>query len=144
MGDMLQGGGNRWLGMLFGMTTRLPWSSDKVKADPRPVWKIWDDFQIQDAEMIGFWEENQPVKTNNNNVKVTVYKKDGRSLLSIGNFSDEEQSVSLKIDFEVLGLNAKSIKLHAPEIKDFQLANEWNISDEITIEARKGFLIYLE
>ncbi|MCG8520779.1 MAG: DUF6067 family protein, partial [Pseudomonadales bacterium] len=51
MGDMLQGGGNRWLGMCFGMTTRLPWSSDKVKADPRPVWKIWDEFGIEEAEM---------------------------------------------------------------------------------------------
>ena len=44
---MFQGGGDRWLGMLFGMTTRLPWSSDKVKADPRPIWKIMDDFQSE-------------------------------------------------------------------------------------------------
>ena len=34
MGDMLQGGGNRWLGMVYGMTARMPWTS---AADPRPV-----------------------------------------------------------------------------------------------------------
>ena len=43
MGDMLQGGGNRWLGMVYGMTARMPWTG---AADPRPVWKVWDDFGI--------------------------------------------------------------------------------------------------
>ncbi|MHA1452574.1 MAG: glycoside hydrolase domain-containing protein, partial [Promethearchaeota archaeon] len=28
MGEMLQGGGNRWLGMVYGMSTRLPWISE--------------------------------------------------------------------------------------------------------------------
>ena len=144
MGDMLQGGGNRWLGMLFGMTTRLPWSSDKVKADPRPVWKIWDEFQIQDAEMIGFWDDNSPVSTSHADVKATVYKKDGRTLISIGNFSDSSKSILLKIDFEKLGLDADNIKIIAPAIKDFQTEKEWKVGDKITVDARKGWLIYIE
>ena len=41
--------GNRFRGMLYGMTARMPWDSDKFKADPRPVWKLWDDFGIADA-----------------------------------------------------------------------------------------------
>jgi len=144
MGDMLQGGGNRWLGMLFGMTTRLPWSSDKVKADPRPVWKIWDEFKIQDAEMIGFWNENSPIETNHSDVKVTLYKKQGKSLISIGNFSDSSKSISLKIDFEKLGLDADKVKLVAPAIYDFQTNMKWEVSDKITIDAKKGWLIYIE
>ena len=144
MGDMLQGGGNRWLGMLFGMTTRLPWSSDKVKADPRPVWKIWDEFEIQNAEMIGFWSENSPIATNHSDVKVTLYKKQGRSLISIGNFSNKAQEISLKIDFEKLGLDADNVKLVAPAIYDFQTKKEWKIGDKITVDSKKGWLIYIE
>jgi hypothetical protein len=144
MGDMLQGGGNRWLGMLFGMTTRLPWSSDKVKADPRPVWKIWDEFQIDDAEMIGFWDDNSPVSTTNSDVKATLYKKQGKSLISIGNFSDSSKNISLKIDFEKLGLNADNVKLVAPAIHDFQTKKEWKMGEKINVEARKGWLIYIE
>ena len=30
MGDMLQGGGNRWLGMVYGMTVRHPWTTEGV------------------------------------------------------------------------------------------------------------------
>lgn len=143
MGDMLQGGGNRWLGMLFGMTTRLPWSSDKVKADPRPVWKIWDEFQIQDADMIGFWEDDCPVKTTNDDVKVTVYKKPGCTLISLGNFSDKGKVVELKFNFEALGLNPEKVKLVAPEIEDFQVHTEWKIGEQIRVEPRKGWLIYV-
>ena len=144
MGDMLQGGGNRWLGMLFGMTTRLPWSSDKVKADPRPVWKIWDEFEIQNAEMIGFWDDNSPVETNDADVKVTLYKKPGKSLISIGNFSNNPKEISLKIDFEQLGLNAGSAKLVAPAIYDFQTKKEWKPGDKISVDSKKGWLIYIE
>lgn len=143
-GDMLQGGGNRWLGMLFGMTTRLPWSSDKVKADPRPVWKIWDEFQIQDSEMIGFWEDNCPVIASNVDVKVTVYKKPERTLISIGNFSDKPQSVSLSINFNKLGIGQRNAKLLAPEIQDFQNEKEWKVGDKIIIEPKKGWLIYVK
>ncbi len=143
MGDMLQGGGNRWLGMLFGMTTRLPWSSEKIKADPRPVWKIWDEFHIQDAEMIGFWEDKPLVTTTKSDVKATVYKKQGKSLIAIGNFSDKPQTISLKIDFEKLGIDPKETTLFAPEIQDFQTAKQWKTGDEITVGPRKGWLVYV-
>ena len=46
MGDMLHGGGNKWLGMVFGMTTRLPWTTEGVTCDPVAVWRIWDEFGI--------------------------------------------------------------------------------------------------
>jgi len=144
MGDMLHGGGNRWLGMLFGMTVRHPWLTEGVTCDPRPVWKIWDEFEIQEAKMIGFWEDETLISTNDRNVKVTFYKKDDKSLVAIGNFSDSPQTVTLKINFEKLGLNPDKVKLIAPEIKDFQLAQQWNVNEEIMVEPRKGWLIYLE
>jgi len=64
MGDMLQGGGNRWRGMLFGMTARLPWES----SGPRPVWKVWDEFGIGQARMLGWWEKECPVRTGREDV----------------------------------------------------------------------------
>ena len=144
MGDMLHRGGNRWLGMLYGMTVRHPWMTDGVICDPRPIWKIWDEFQIQDAEMIGFWEDSCPVKTSHPDVKATVYKKEGKTLISIGNFFDSPKTISLKINFEELGLNPEKVKLIAPEVQDFQTAKEWNIGKKITVDARKGWLIYLK
>ena len=98
MGDMLHAGGNRWLGMLFGMTVRHPWHTEGVTCDPRPVWKVWDSFKIQDADMIGFWENNTPVTTSSEVVYATCYVKNGETLIAIGNFSDKEEKVKLNID----------------------------------------------
>lgn len=144
MGDMLHGGGNRWLGMLFGMTTRLPWTSEKVKADPRPVWKIWDDFDIQNAEMVGFWEEEPLVTTSNPVVKVTVYKRQDRSLIAVGNFSDEAQRIKLKFNKNTLGINNSKAVLKAPEIENFQISNQFELDDEIIVEPRKGWILFIE
>lgn len=144
MGDMLHAGGNRWLGMVFGMTVRHPWYTEGVICDPRPIWKIWDEFGIHESEMVGFWEDKTFVSTNDPDVKATVYKKQGRSLISIGNFSDSAKAISLNIDFDSLNLDKKKVKFVAPDILDFQDKKEWKLQDQIKVEARKGWLIYIE
>ncbi|TSA33982.1 MAG: hypothetical protein D4R64_12940 [Porphyromonadaceae bacterium] len=144
MGDMLQGGGNRWLGIVFGMTVRYPWTSEGVLCDPRPVWKIWDEFKIQDSKMMGFWETGCPVQTDMTEVKATVYVRPGKVLLSLGNFSDKTQKVKLLIDWKALGLNPDKCRIYAPEIENFQPARTIYPNDTIPVEARKGWLIFLE
>lgn len=143
-GDMLYRGGNRWLGMQYGMTVRYPWYTEGINCDPRPVWKIWDEFGVADAAMFGFWEQNPAVSTSDHAVKVTAYCKQGRTLLSIGNYSDETKTICLSIDWSQLGLDSQKVILIAPEVKDMQPAHEWQINDEIRIEPRKGWLIYLQ
>ena len=143
MGDMLYRGGNKWLGMQYGMTVRHPWFTEGVICDPRVVWKIWDDFGIADAEMIGFWEADSPVKASDDDVKITAYKKSGKVLLSIGNYSDEVKKIRLSVDWKALGFKAPA-KLIIPDIPDFQKAKKYTLQDEIEIEPRKGLLLYLK
>ncbi|MDD4698100.1 MAG: DUF6067 family protein [Fermentimonas sp.] len=143
MGDMLHGGGNRWLGMQYGMTVRPPWLTEGVMIDPRPIWKIWDEFGIADSKMIGFWEENIPISSDNPDVQITSYVKGDSVLISIGNYSDELQEISLKIDWNGLGINPQNARLIAPEIDDFQPGISIKPSDMIRVEPRKGWLFYL-
>ncbi len=144
MGDMLHAGGNRWLGMLYGMTVRHPWLTEGVTCDPRPVWKVWDDFGIEYSRMVGFWEENPVVLTNSEKVKATTYVKDGKALIAVGNFSDQERTCQLRIDWKALGLTPDKASLYAPAIKDYQPSAVWNASDVITVKARQGWLIVVE
>ncbi|MFH0760371.1 MAG: glycoside hydrolase domain-containing protein [Bacteroidota bacterium] len=143
MGDMLQGGGNRWLGMAFGMTVRHPWTTEGVLCDPRPVWKIWDEFKIEESRMTGFWEDDCPVKTDKPDVKATVYSQQGKSLISIGNFGDQNQNINLIINWKALGLNPDKCRMYAPAVENFQPARELQTGEEIPVEARKGWLIFL-
>ena len=114
MGDMLQGGGNRWRGMVYGMTVRHPWTTEGVLCDPRPGWKIWDEFGIEAATMKGYWEKDCPVKTDNPNIHATIYQKEGGSLISVASWSNQSVSFKFSFDWKALGIEPQDAVLVAP------------------------------
>ena len=141
MGEMLQDGGNAWRGMVFGMTNRMPWSEN---ADPRPIWKVWDEFGMQGTKMIGYWSDNCPVRTNNENVLATVYKKDKAALVSIASWADTTASVLLNIDWSKLGIDSSKASVVAPAIRNFQSPAIVKPGDYIPVEKGKGLLLIVK
>lgn len=141
MGEMLEKGGNPWRGMIYGMTNRMPWSDN---ADPRPIWKAWDDFGIKGTEMIGYWSNRCPVTTSNEKVLATVYKKKNAAMISIASWAAADTSIQLKIDWKSLGIGPSNASITAPEIKNFQSAKTFNASDLITVEKNKGWLLIIQ
>lgn len=141
MGEMLEGGGNPWRGMIYGMTNRMPWTED---ADPRPIWKAWDDFGMQGVKMIGYWVENNPVKTDNNKVLATIYKKRGKVMISIASWAAEDTKVKLKIDWKAIGIDPAKATLSAAAIKNFQPAQNFDVNGEVPVQKGKGWLLILQ
>lgn len=141
MGEMLQGGGNPWRGLVFGMTNRMPWSDN---ADPRAIWKAWDDFGMQGTKMIGYWVEGNPVKTSDPKVLATVYKKIGKAMVSIASWADADINVKLSIDWKALGIDAAKAKITAPAIKNFQEAKRFADGDNIPVAKGKGWLLIVQ
>ena len=139
MGDMLQDGGNRWRGMLFGMTARMPWSNSGA----RPVWKLWDEFGIGEARMIGWWEPTCPVRTDRPGVLATAYVKPGKTLVALASWAPEKIEVRLQVDWKALGLDGSKVRFVAPEVKDFQPAKTWRADEPIIVEPKRGWLIYV-
>jgi hypothetical protein len=118
--------------------------TEGVNCDPRPVWKIWDEFGIAQSKMAGFWENEPVVTTNNPLVKATAYVRDGKTLIALGNWSDKPEKVRLSIQWRKIGLSPATAKLKAPGIKDFQPAREFGVSEDIPVESKKGWLILIE
>ncbi|WPU96083.1 DUF6067 family protein [Mucilaginibacter sabulilitoris] len=140
MGEMLQGGGNKWRGMVYGMTNRMPWSDG---ADPRPIWRAWDDFGMKGTKMIGYWVDDNPVKTDHEKVLATVYKKDGAAMVSIASWEDTDTEIQLKIDWKKLGIDPAKATITAPEIRTFQPAKTFGLNDKIPVEKAKGWLLII-
>jgi len=140
MGEMLQSGGNPWRGMIYGMTNRMPWSDN---ADPRPIWKVWDNFGMKGTKMVGYWVETNPVKTNNAEVLATIYKKPGKVLVSIASWAADDVNIKLKIDWKALGLNPATATITAPEVKNFQQGAKFKDGQEIKVEKGKGWLLII-
>ena len=141
MGEMLQDGGNAWRGMVYGMTNRMPWSD---AADPRPIWKVWDAFGMKGSEMLGYWSSRCPVKTDNDLVLVTVYKKPGSSLLAIASWADTSTLIHLQINWKQLGLDPAKISIEAPEITNFQPGRLFKPGEAIPVEKSRGWLLIIK
>lgn len=144
MGEMLHEGGNPWRGALYGMTVRLGWRTNGRLCDPRPVWRIWDQFGIADARLIGYWDTACPVQTGRPDVLATAFVKPGRTLLSLASWAPASTDVRLTLDWKALGLDPAKTVLYAPRSAGFQQAQQWKPSDPIPIAPRRGWLIILD
>ena len=138
--QMLQDGGNKWRGMVFGMTNRLGWYGPT----PEYLWKFWDEQKIQEMKMIGFWDENCPVNADQKDIVTSVFKGIDSAIIAVANWTGETQSGKLTIDWGKLGFDPSKIILSIPEIKEFQSGQEIVSLDKLTIPGKKGFLIVLK
>ena len=136
MGEMLQGGGNKWRGMLFGMTPRLGWSGD-----PRPLWKFWDEFGMLGTAMTGWWDPACPVRTDNPGVLSTVYTKPGKTLIALASWASGKTEVKLSVNWQALGRDAQKAAFRAPAIQDFQREAVFAAGDSIPVEPGQGWLL---
>jgi hypothetical protein len=138
--EMLQGCGNPWRGMIYGMSNRLRWTG----CDPTPIWKLWDEFGIEDARMIGYWSKKAPIHTDQENVLATSYVKDDKTLVVLASWADEALDCQLQIDWDKLGLSAENAKLYLAEVETLQTAQELFPTETIKIEPLKGAFVIIE
>jgi hypothetical protein len=94
--------------------------------------------------MFGYWSPSCPVKVaDGKNVRITSYVKQGATLIAIASWEKDKVQVSLKIDWEALGLNPKKAILEASQISEFQEASRFRPGDLIPVEPGKGWLLIL-
>ena len=136
--EMLEKNGNPWRGMIYGMTARY-----YQGADPKHIWKLWDDFGIEQAEMLGYWSPACPVRTDRKDVLVTVYHRNEKALLSIASWAKQPVSCRLVIDWKALGVPETGATLAAPAIEGFQPEARFTPGDAIPVEPGKGWLLIL-
>ncbi|MBM4091119.1 MAG: hypothetical protein FJ276_17110 [Planctomycetes bacterium] len=138
-GEMLHGGGNPWRGMLFGMTSRLGWSGD-----PRPIWKLWDEFGIDEARMIGYWDEQCPATAGCDQVLATAYVRPKQTLVALASWAAEPMQVQLQIDWKTLGLDPEKTSFYAPPIEGFQPQRVFRPGQAIPVPPGRGWLLLLD
>lgn len=136
-GQMLEGGGDLYLGMLYGMNNRYGWHYKNAVQ----MYRLWDDFGIVNSKMFGYWHSKNPVKTDNPKVLATVYLKDNEAMVCLYNFSDKRGGFYISLDEDLLGFkpgSAQRIYLGKKRKRNF------NINKQIMLGKRKGMIITLK
>lgn len=139
MSEMLQDGGNRFLGMVYGTTARHSYG----EFSPAPVWKLWKEFGIQNAKMLGYWDDKCPVRTSQLNVKATAYVQKDQVLIALGNFDSSDKTINLNIDWKALGMKQSEYELTAPAVENFQEAKTFAFNEPIAVKSKGGMLLIL-
>lgn len=138
--QMLQGGGNPYRGMVFGMTNRLGWHGPT----PEHIWRFWDEYHFVSRDMIGFWDADCPVKTSTPDLGATVFRGKKDTVVALANWTDKPVEGKIEIDWQTLGLDAKTCTAIVPSITNFQEGETVDLANPIHIEGKKGMVLVLQ
>jgi hypothetical protein len=129
---------NPWRGMIYGMSDRTnsQWAG--------PLYKLWDDFGIEDSEWLGYWNPECPVKTGRDDIMATVYKKQGKSMICLASWANEDVDIKLDIDWNSLGLDPSKIILTAPVIENMQESRTFKAGDKLPVKKSQGLILIAE
>lgn len=135
--QMLEGGGNPYIGMLYAMNNRYGWGTTTA---PR-IYALWDSFGIENSEMRGYWHSKNPIFTGNDSVKATVYIKEDSALVCMFNFSEHKTVIYPKIDNTLLGFKAKNTK--RVYVKKLQKEKTLELDHGISLRGKDGIFFLL-
>jgi hypothetical protein len=130
--------------MVYGMTVRYPWFTQGINCDPLEVWKIWDEFGIENSVMKGYWEPDCPVNTGHPEILATAYLADGKILVSMASWSEGTRNINLSCNWKTLGLDPDRVTITAPEIPGFQHGRTFQAGDPIPVEPGRGWLLIID
>ena len=136
-GEMLEGGGLPFRGMVYGMTSRLGWTAGY----PPAIWKFWDKFGIQDARMIGYWDPCCPVKTDRDDVLVTAFLKPGQAFLAVASWATGTARCRLVVDWAKLGIDPRTAKIIMPRVFPYQRGKKVPKDLSLTIPQLMGCFV---
>jgi len=77
----------------------------------RNVFRPWED----DVEFVGYWRSADLVKTDNDDLRVSLYRRPGSALFVLGNVGDSDANVRVVPDWGKLGISEKGLALVDPE-----------------------------
>jgi hypothetical protein len=140
-GEMLNGCGNAYRGMVYGMTSRPGW----LGCDPSGLWKEWDLFGIKESAMTGYWDPGSPVTCSDTSVKVTLYRRPGKVMIAYASWANRDLEVRLDVNWKQLGIDPGHVGITAPYIAEFQEQEDYGIPglQHLRVPQGKGGIIVI-
>ena len=136
--QMLGRAKNIYVGLLYAMNIRFKWCDYTYE-----VYRLWDDFEIEESKMYGYWHSQNPVYTGDDDVKCTVYLKRDKAMLCLYNFSlTDEKKIKLNISSDLLGFDYNR-EFEIPEIKGYQQSGKSDAEKNVKLSARGGMVLYV-
>ncbi|MGW8888755.1 glycoside hydrolase domain-containing protein [Streptomyces sp. NPDC055749] len=128
MGEMLEGGGNPWRGLVFGMTARAPMT------DVRPLWRAFDELRLPEAELTGWWAEAPPVSTGRPDVLASTWEGPGGTATALASWAAQP------VECVLSGADGP-VAAYAPAIEGFQPERSFAAGEPVPVDPGRGWLL---
>jgi hypothetical protein len=152
-GDRLGGAtpSDDYKGMLWGMAQRN-------SAAAPGLWALWDAARLNETTQIGWWEDDAAINLTytctgaappyHTSILASVYTAfQSHALVSIASFCPTDESVTLVIDWDALGLDPASVTVSAPVVAGGVQPNGGllpNATGPFTITSGNGLLLQIQ
>lgn len=131
--DMMDAG-NQYKGLLFGMTSREGWETNDET--PTNVWRLIDEYDLSNAVIKGWWDEESPVATNSDKLLATTYMVGDKRYVAVANFAADKVKATLTVN------GKPQASFYAPFVKDFQ--DECVYDSVIELDGGKGLFLIVK
>ncbi|MBQ8178322.1 MAG: hypothetical protein IJ033_03925 [Clostridia bacterium] len=105
--------------------------------------KLFADFEIERAELKGFWDKTNPVKVDNEKVYCTSYINGGNMIAIFYNANDKTTTFEVGVENK-FGYTTLGKKVRAPEIEGLQTAKRVNFGKPMKLKAHQGLIVYVK
>lgn len=127
-GEMLdyKTGGNPWRGMIYGMGGRfLPAC--------KYLWDFWDKAKLNETEMIGYWDKQCPVKTNNSEILTTIFNKAKDPVIAVAHWPRKNHTAINNIEANFPLLNNEKLQEYGARLTELQPINSGHVPISPTV-----------
>ncbi|MEV0113735.1 glycoside hydrolase domain-containing protein [Streptomyces sp. NPDC050844] len=128
MGEMLEGGGNPWRGLVFGMTGRAP------MVDVRGLWRAFDQLRLPEAEMTGWWA-SPSVRTGREDVLATTWEGPGGTVAAVASWA------AGPVDVVLTSAAGEPVAAYAPAVEGFQPERRFAAGEAVPVAPGRGWLL---
>lgn len=105
--------------------------------------KLFNEFDIENAEFKGFWDKSNPFKVDNAKVYCSTFIKDGNMLAVFYNESDKKTTFEVGIENK-FGYTTLGKKVRTPEIEGMQVNKKINFGKPMKLKAKEGLIVYVK
>ena len=94
--------------LLHDVLTVSHWK-EQVEEDLLPIWQAWENFGIQDARWVPYFEHDPRVQPSDGDLLASFYLRTGRLMIVASNLTNAPIGCELRLDREGLGLRAGAL-----------------------------------
>ncbi len=125
---------DKWMTPIF----REQWPK-KNKPGLYDIWKLWDDFDIGNAEWVPYYQKDSRVLSDSPSLKISFYVHKGRLLIVVANLTRQTISSELTVSRNRLGFASR--QLYVKYIDTGQCKTIDNDKIPVTVAARDFSLL---